>query len=370
MLKMEKLTNSANSDATSETFFLPPKVYGRAKANLYLSIDKIHWRTSKVYNDVRIVVKWWGDKSGNAIEGIKTVESRRKSITNQNSLRIVQYQVRTNDKLFQAYLANCEAIVFSVYSTKTQDLVGTAKCEIPMKFLNIKEGREVEFKKTIKILSSRQFNLGDIDITVRYTPLEMTHKTSTVSSVLSAPEKDPSVDAKNKRNRSKSKDKPSVNKENIEIVGVKKAISARDPIPSKPALTRVKKVPSKSLLSSVTSDLGNPLINYLSGAKMSQAQQRKTLDELMFESPARDVAESLRSFSSDNSSVTENLLLSLSKVEFSATGQMTIQKFINEIGHGKFILKCVATSKNFTKSDQDAKWISPVFESTPTSEYP
>jgi hypothetical protein len=46
-----------------------------------------------------------------------------------------------------------------------------------------------------------------------------------------------------------------------------------------------------------------------------------------------------------------------------------VQKFISEIGHGKFILKCVATSKNFTKSDQDAKWISPVFESTPASEY-
>lgn len=361
---MELLTNSATFDAPSE-LFLPPKVFGRAKANLFLSIDKISWRTSKVYNDVRIVVKWWGDKNGNSIDNIKTTVDGRKSITNHNSLKTVQYQVRTNDKLFQAYLANCEAILFSVYSTKTQDLVGTAKCEIPMKFLNIKEGQEVQFKKSIKILSSRAFNLGDIDITVRYAPLEMTHKTSTVTSTVSTAELDPSVAAKNKRNRSKPKDKLTVDKENIEVVGVKKAISARDKIPTKPSLTRVKQVPTKStLLGSVTSsDLGNPLINYLSGARMSKTTQQRMHNELMFEPPSRDIA---ASHSSDNS---ENLTLSLSKVDFTAMGQMQIQKFISSIGRGKFILKCVATSKYFTRSDQDSKWISQVFETTPSSEY-
>lgn len=364
---MEKMTNSASFVPPNEVFFLPPNVYGKTKAILYLSIDKIFWRTSKVFNDVKIVVKWWGDKNGNTIEGIKTVDNR-KSITNQNSLKTVQYQVRTNEKLFQSYLANCEAIVFDIYSMKTKDLIGTAKCEIPIKFLNTREGLEQTFKKTTKIFSSRQFNLGDLEITVLFTPLEMTQKISTTS----VDKKDASVTMKNNKNRSKKKyssDGKCSNKENIEIVGVRKTLSTRDPIPSKPSLTRVKKVPSISSLSSLTSEQGNPLlINYLSGVKMSQVDQKNSLHDLKFESPTKQTIQSLRTFPEQTETI-KHLNITLSKIEINATGQMQIQRFMNGIAPEKCILKCVASSKNFMRSDQDAKWISPVFESTPNSEY-
>lgn len=370
---MEKMTNSASFVPPNEVFFLPPNVYGKTKANLYLSIDKIVWRTSKVYNDVKLSVKWWGDKNGNKIDGIRTVDNR-KSI-NQNSLKTVQYQVRTNDKLFQAYLANCEPIVIEIYSTKTQDLVGTAKCEIPMKFLNIKEGHEQSFKKTTKILSPRQFNLGDLDITVKFAPLGMTQKTSTTSTSSSVGKKfDASVAVKSNKSRSERNDNKNdgkcSNKENIEVVGVRKKLSAREPIPKKPpSLTRVKKVPSITSLSSLTSEQENPLlINYLSGVRMSQVEQKNSLNELKFDSPSKQTIQSLRTYS-EAAFVIEDITITLSKVEINAAGQMQIQKFMNGIAPAKCILKCVASSKNFTRSDQDTKWISPVFESTPNSEY-
>lgn len=330
-------------------FSLPPSVFGKAKSYLTLSIDRIYWRTSKVFNDVKIVVRWWGDKNGHTIDGIRILENK-KSSTNESSLKKVQYQVKTNHKLFQSYLANCEPIVFDIYSLKTQDFIGSAKVEIPVKFLTLLDGEEKSFKKSSKILSSRQFNLGDLDISVKYSPLEMTQKTSSSSS-----------SSRVKKIRSKSQDRinaKSSNKENIEIIGLKKKMSTREPIPVK-STTLIKKIPSKP--PSVQSNKKTPLMDYLSGAQMSKIEQKNALNDLVTESPAKDLIKSL-------SPVKLDILCStITKIEFNALGQMQIQSFISQNQHGKFVVKCVAKSKIFVSEDFNV--LSPIFETTPSSKW-
>jgi hypothetical protein len=282
---------------------------------------------------VKIVIKWWGDLNGHVFSGIKVEKNSKK----ENPLKSVQYQVKTNHKLFQDYLANCEPIVFEIYSIKTQDFVGSAKFEIPMKFLCIREGQEQKFKKTTKILSSRQFNLGDLEINLKYSPLEMNQKISKHVEV--------------KKIRSKSQDRQNAkdsNKENIQVIGSKKKISTREKIPVK-STTLIRKKVEK-----------NPIVDYLTGMPMSNVSQNIALNKLSEESPARDLIKTISPTKLDI------LCSTITKVEFNALGQMQIQNFVNQNQGGKFVLKCVAKSKIFGSSEE-FKVLSPVFESTPSS---
>lgn len=314
-------------------FSLPPNVFGKTKSNLSLTIENIVWKTSKVFNEVKIIIKWWGDSNGQSISGIKV----ERNLKNKNPLKSVQYQVKTNHKLFQAYLSNCEPIVIEIYSVKTQDFIGSAKIEIPVKFLCIREGQEQSFRKTARIFSCRQFNLGDLEIILKYSPLEMTQKTSSR--------------VETKKIRTKSQDRQNAkdsNKENIQVIGAKKKISTREPIPVK-ATTLIRKKVDK-----------NPIVDYLSGASMSNVAQKNALNALSSQSPANDLIKSIATTKLDI------LCSTINKIEFNALGQMQIQNFITYNQGGKFVIKCVAKSRIFGASE-DFKVLSSVFESTPSS---
>lgn len=377
-------------------FSLPPNVSGRIKGHLELVIEKISWKTSKVFSDVKIIVLWWGQREGALCKGIVINTSNRKSIE-QAPLKTLRYQIKTNHRLFQSYLSNADPVKISVYSTKTGDFVGSSQIEISKKFLNIEEPLEEQSCKiTSPILSSRDFILGEMMVCLKMQPAE-----SSSSMSHHIPAKSPSK--KIKPIAPTILKEKNFNKENIQVIGHKKKISFRDPKPSKPST--LVKGPVKAKLrklkpaqeglqveqgastttttSSASSDKNSSrkssvdlasktsLINYLSGRPMSRTDENDILEELAAISPSQSIIEALKVIETKPAKPNlvqkiDSMRITISQVEFNAAGQLEMQNFMNKNRHQRYVLKCVVTSKIF-KSNEDIKIISPVFETAPQS---
>lgn len=381
--------------SVASEFSLPPNVSGRVKGHLELVIEKISWKTSKVFSDVKINVLWWGQREGAFCKGIVIKKSSQKSVE-QEPLKTLRYQINTNHRLFQSYLANSDPLKISVYSTKTGDFVGSSKIEMSQKFLNSDEIMKVQSCKiTSPILSSRDFILGELMVSLKMQPAE--------SSSMSH-----NIPAKSPLKKMKSivptvlKEK-NFNKENIQVIGNKKKISFRDPKPSKPSTLvkgpfkakprklkpvhgdlRVEQGASTTTTASSASsdrnssrklsvDLASKtsLINYLSGRPMSRKDENNILEELAAISPSQSIIEALNVIETKPAKPNlvqkiDSMRITISQVEFNAAGQLETQNFMNKNRHQRCVLKCVVTSKIF-KSNEDIKIISPVFETAPQS---
>lgn len=386
----------------SENFNLPPKVSGRDRGYLNFAIERIHWKTIKTFGDVKIRLLWWGQSEGISCEGIKININKAK--VPEEPLKTIRYQIKTNHRLFVSYLKNCEPIKLEVYSSKTRDFIGFSNIEVPLKF-HIQDKAEQSCRVTAPILSSRQFSLGEVVISMNIHQLEtmtprMTHKNS--SSLKEAKTDELEV----------LKEKDS-NKENIEVVGRKKRISFRDPKPLKRStlnrnqrkenakpIKSVRKNPTfHEPLSAPAAPLPPPndlqsvvkpsveatekstLINYLSGEPMSRVDESNFLHNLATISPSESVIEGLNKPARTEATTRDlertkiqladkinSIKITISQVEFNAAGQLETQNFMNKNRLQKCILKCVVTSKCF-KANEDVKMISPVFETAPKRKY-
>lgn len=388
----------------SENFNLPPKVAGRDRGYLDFVIETIHWKTLKTFGDVKICISWWGQSEGISCEGIKI--NINKSKIPGDPLKSLRYHIKTNNRLFVSYLKNCEPIKFEVYSSKTGDFIGSSKIAIPLKFHNLNEA-EQSCRITSSILSSRQFSLGEVVVSMNMKQVEtMTHKNSSTMKDVN-------------RHKTGNKYEPQLlkeqdsNKENIQVVGRKKKISFREPKPSRPS-TLIRKEPKEQAKpikaartnsrvheppprayspptndsvdkSPVDNSEKSSLIHYLSGEPMSRVDENNILHNLATISPTSSIIEGLNrrnvTFAPTESTKQStqrtriqladkinSIRITISHVEFNAAGQLETQSFMNKHRLQKCILKCAVTSKSF-KHNSDVKVISSVFETAPKRKY-
>lgn len=367
---------------------LPPNVSGKVRGCLDLCIESIDWKTSKVFTDVKLHVLWWGQREGVFCEGIKIDVNKKKFA--EEPLRTLHYQVNTNSRLFQSYLTNCEPVKFEVFSSKTEDFIGSAVAAIPIKLHNIQENEQQTCRISSQILTSRHFSLGDFVVSMKV-QLQGS-KTRKVSEVnLEEPCKTGSKPAVPKVLKDKI-----CNKENIQVVGNKKRISFRDPKPVKqstlmkvaekenrrknskqsetssdPPTSTATSSSDQSRKSSTELEKKSTFMNYLSGEPMSRIAEHKVLNDLVALSPTQSMIEALdridiKPIKQQPSMKLNSIRITVSLVEFNPAGQLETQSFLNRHRHQKCVLKCVVTSKIF-KSNEDVKIISPVFETAPQS---
>lgn len=395
----------------SEKLNLPPNVIGKTRGYLDLAIENIIWKTSKTFNTVKVDLLWWGQNSdGISCEGIK-INVNKSQIPPEEPLRTIRYQIKTNSRLFLSYLKNCEPLKVEIYSSKTGDFIGSSKVEIPLKFHNSPDVREQSCRLSLQILSTRQFSLGEIVVSIHINQSDaMTHKNSTKLK-----------DTKRTKSETTNSVEPAVlkekdlNKENIRVVGSKMRISFRDPKPSMKASTLIKlpqkenskptrilksarkasiepesrpeSQPSKPNTSSgekesllrpssinFTSEKSS-LINYLSGEPMSRVDETNLIHNLATISPSSSIIEALNTVGMTKpaqklklSDKLNSIRIKISQVELNAAGQLETQTFMNKNRLQKCILKCVVTSKSF-KSDEDVRLISSVFETAPKRKF-
>lgn len=395
----------------SEKLNLPPNVIGKTRGYLDLAIENIIWKTSKTFNTVKVELLWWGQNSdGISCEGIK-INVNKSQIPPEEPLRTIRYQIKTNSRLFLSYLKNCEPLKVEIYSSKTGDFIGSSKVEIPLKFHNSPDVREQSCRLSLQILSTRQFSLGEIVVSIHINQSDaMTHKNSTKLKDTKRTKSETS----NVVEPAALKEKDS-NKENIRIVGSKMRISFRDPKPLKPSTlikfpqkenskpARILKSARKasieqesrpefhsskpttpsgekeSLLrpssSNVTSEKSS-LINYLSGEPMSRVDETNFIHNLATISPSSSIIEALNTVGMTTkpaqklklSDKLNSIRVKISQVELNAAGQLETQTFMNKNRLQKCVLKCVVTSKCF-KSDEDVRLISSVFETAPKRKF-
>jgi hypothetical protein len=136
---------------------LPPLCVGKLRGNLDLVINNINWKTSKSFSNVKVNILWWGQKKGYCSE----IEKKSKNDVSE-SIKIIKYQIKTNQRLFQCYLKNCEPLNIEFYSSKTNDYIGSSKIEVFKTFQS-----DVCSKISSDILSKRNFNLGEITVILK-----------------------------------------------------------------------------------------------------------------------------------------------------------------------------------------------------------
>lgn len=367
---------------------MPPNVNGKLRNYLDLNIETIVWKTSKAFTHVKICVSWWGQKGGIVCEGISIDTNKRK--VPEEPLKTLHYQINTNNRLFQSYLVNCEPIEFKIFSSKTGDLIGSSKIEIPLRFHRFKENEELTCRNSSPILSNRNFNLGEMVVSFSLQPADMKKK------ILSAT----SVRIRNKIEATAvpSKTLKDSNKENIEVIGRKKKLSFRDPKPRKSStlikqsennvkLESVGKAKSTqnfpkqikpmqtnvslAAVSDLKSDQHSSLIRYLSGERMTGIDERTLLQELATMSPSESIMEALNTINTEATKwkladKIDSLRVTIPQVDFNGAGQLEMQSFMNKNRCQKCIIKCVVASKIF-EPHRDVKLISAVFETAPQS---
>lgn len=372
---IEKLKKSSERLITNAV--LPPNVKGNTRQFLDFSIINLQWKTSKAFTDIKINICWWGESEGILCKGIK-VNVNNKKIP-EEPLRTIRYQVKTNDRLLFSYLRNADPVKLDIYSSKTGDFIGSSKIEIP---LNFGEERHQSITLTSQILSSRQFNLGEIFVLLELHPeSQLIQKIPMKECEMDCMKKNKDITALNDRNG---------NKENIQIIGKRKKISFREPVIQKSSTLVPKKIkPAKkakdedtaTTTSTSSSKCEHPInvekssfINYLSGEPLSRVDEHDALKNLATVSPSESFIESLNAtklnsaepiFQNQLADTIDSIRISVYQVELSLAGQRETQSVINKSKLKKCILKCAVTSKCFNSSDDGI--ISPVFDNAPPS---
>lgn len=389
-------------------YSLPPSVSGKLHGFCELFIDDIKWTTTKTYNLVKILIKFWGESGSRTFEKveIKRSESNKRykysaTTKNSNPILTATYKVCTNHQLFQSYLKNCEPIQIEIFSAKTADLIGKSSVKIPEELYNLE--KKSYSQVTVDILSSRNFKLGEIKLSFEVklnincgTKMDIAQP---IVSFKTNPEKD--VCKKNQKSQksiktSKSKEIVGENKENfhgLACIGNKKAIFARESKPKKPFLRKTKPTSInhkrvESNKSTTTSSISEKeictsnkynlsegigkltLINYLTGQQMTNSEENRILSDLLQLSPTPSLIEGIKANSAKVSSRTVSerddeskcLKVLINVLELNEIGYEDVKHYFNNFSNAKFIFKCALTSKLFGKSKENLNFLSPVSE--------
>lgn len=292
------------SEKKNLTLTLPPRVSGGKvhHGNLDLVIEKIVWTTTKKYFNVEIIVTWWG-QSEEEVTSIKF---------NLGTSSVLRYQVNTNYRLLQSYLRNCESITMQIFSVKNNNLIGCTRIPIknqyPVKL----------FKVSSPILSPRAFKIGEMSVSIAI------NNDQTVSSVKENVKR---VTFKEEAFMSNS------NKENIEIIGIKKPILSHD--------ARVK---TKKEVFDVYRPMTAP----------------PTSSNVWINSTC------LQSIKNELHDDVDCIKIAIIALDFNAAGMEVLKSFIANLKDKKCFLKGAVSSKIF-KSSGDSKNLSNIFNSASQS---
>lgn len=276
---------------------------------------------------------------------------------------------------------NSEPLEIQIFSTKTQTLIGSSKIDLTKVLTSNQILQENDsLRLASQILNQRQFNLGELVVSIKiqyFLPNKMTKSIQSQNSSTTLPVKKVLIEKENK--------------ENITVVGKSKRISFKDPVPPKASTLCkttvksyvecqiVKSIPTKFLQSMDSKIPKSPvhlnqlkkdsIMSYLSGDPLSKADESSILKDIVSISPAHSFIEALDKIKPVPRK--ENLLnridsikISLSGIEFTSAGILELQE--SSKYHKKSLIKCVVTSKLFT-SKEDIKMNSPVFEMFPRS---
>lgn len=351
-----------------ESLVLPPKVLGKIRNVLELSLLKVIWKT-KSFHEICVKIIWWGQTEGISCEGI--------TVNSSCELKTIRYEIRTSQNLWWNYLASCEPLRIEFFSAKTQNKIGFCEIKIPPKV----QSHEV----SADILSIRNFKLGEIIVRVVLQSKDQPDLKMRIQEVKGI------LQTSKKMNVNKDADK-----ENLEIIGKKKKISFREPkpkpvstlkrplrrsvsafslassnsnnlLPSVKSATSTTSVSSKSVqLSSAEASERSELLNFLRGKQMSQVEEIKVLEKFAAISPSQSLIESLNSEPYDPPRKLGQfpyIKIVLSQVELNNIGQRETQNFMNKVRLQRFIFKCAATSKSFREFEDFC--VSSVFETAP-----
>lgn len=420
---------------------LPPKVNGKLSGYCTINIEEINWTTTKTFPLVKLVIVWWGKEEGNTFDSVRTTrktKSLRELNQNQTSSSLLSacYQIHTPYKLFQSYLKNCDPLIIEVYSVKTLELVGRTIVSIPLQ-LHSAENSKFQRASAPIISSNRRFKLGEMVISFEIKINSDSFVLENIDSVKTIAEKD--VDVKNKKTLNKTPLRKKIlkplktrreeqdDKENIQIIGKKKVISFRDPIPKKPSTLKLKtssrpssgssvQTKSKSAYASSTSSSkstlpisGKQIINnarndkelyinalkkkqrqsirnFLSGMPMSKCDEDEILNEIVLASPSNSVIEDIQksewkplqpvmnfqgknlSPCSNNTEQNDTVFINLKDLELNDIGIFEVRNYCNQLQNSNFIVKCAVTSKSFRRNDSQ-DFISSVFDTPLKSKF-
>ncbi|CAG9806149.1 unnamed protein product [Chironomus riparius] len=389
----------------SENYSLPPYVSGKLHGFCELFIDEIKWTTTKTYNTVKILIKFWGESRSRIFEKveIKRPESNKSlkysAITkNSKTILTATYKVCTNNQLFQSYLKNSEPIQIEIFSAKTADLIGKLSVKIPEELYNLEN--KASSQVYVDILSNRNFKLGEIKISfevkLNINCCTMMDVTQPIVSLKINPEKD--VCKENQKFQksikiSKSKAIVEENKENLQgiaCIGNKMAITVRESKPKKPFLLKTKQTSinhrrAESNKSTTTSSISEKeiymsnkhnlsegigkltLINYLRGQQMTSSEENRILSDLLQLSPTQSLIDGIRANSAKVSSKpvskrdeSKCLKVLINVLELNEIGYEDVKHYFNNFSNAKFIFKCALTSKLFGKSKENFNFLSSI----------
>lgn len=338
---------------------LPPFCEGKLRGNLNLVIEKVNWKTSKSFNNVKVNVLWWGQRRGYSSEIAKS---------SAEPIKTIQYQIKTNQRLFKSYLENCDPLVIEFYSSKTNDFIGTSKIKISPRLQS-----DFCLKISGEILSKRDFSLGEVTVVIRMEELKVPKVTFESIKIMISEKIQTSDDSKVMR---KGK---SFNKENVPVCNAKKVSFLN---PEKQNNSSVENFESsrkhgKSNISLICDKLPSiksddvskdkPIFKYLTGEPMSKVQELRILENLAENSPSQSVIKSLHNASERKGKVLNkihSIRIRILKAEFNFTGQKEQTIFMSQNLNESYVVKCAIISKLFRTNDE-IKMLSPVFKAFP-----
>lgn len=343
--------------ADEKSLYLPPFCEGKIRGNLSLVIENVYWKTSKSFNSIKVRVLWWGQLKGFSSE-ISKVTDRNPS----KPLKTIIYQIQTNCRLFKSYLKNCEPLIVEFYSSKTSDYIGISKLD---SFSELQTNSS-SWKSSAKILSKRQFELGEMTVHFKLEDMSETKLYHQSNKTKSFRRGNILLD-KNKLRKEKY-----ISKENIQVNATPQTVPYCGSLKPKNFLLDI--MPKwmednsnrKKMMTHRSNDVAEdmPLLTYLSGQPMSKFQKLHVLENLTEISPSRDTLVYLQKDTKQNLKEQGSIKIKIIKAEFNYCHQEELNSFIRQNSNSKFVLKCAITSKSFLTNVEIAM-LSPAFEAFP-----
>jgi hypothetical protein len=336
---------------------LPPLCVGKLRGNFDLVIKNINWKTSKSFSNVKLNILWWGQKKGYCSE----IEKKTKNYTS-DPVKTIKYQIKTNQRLFQCYLKNCEPLSIEFYSSKTNDYIGSSKIEVFTKFQS-----DICYKISSDILSKRNFKLGEITVILKMQEIRSSKMSLKLIQTMKNEEEKrlpvcKNTTCSNKENvqvvlttqKDYNKNLRTLNKSNTSIpdADVEGCLERKFQLLSNCDELKLTKFNSNTNI--------KPFTKYLSENPVSSVQKLEVLENLTCTLPSLKLVNSLNNDSNPKSgSLTRKFSIRIRVLEADFN-------FSDKLEYNyKYVLKCAMTSKIF-QTKTKIKILSSIFEAQQT----
>ncbi|KAL6266014.1 hypothetical protein P5V15_002866 [Pogonomyrmex californicus] len=140
---------------------LPPLVEGKIHGNLKLIIDEVFW-IQKNLGDVTVVASWWGEHNNAQFRPKNNIMGTAR--TNEDITEI--YAIKTNAKLFEDYIKNCDGIELLIVAEDIHKVIGKGYIRELSKIFSYKS-----YSYFIPILNNNDQDIGKIHVSLQLTYL-------------------------------------------------------------------------------------------------------------------------------------------------------------------------------------------------------